>query len=483
MKKVIVPLVLCFFLATAGFAVQWPLDIEIDASASFAEFRGFRFHAGIDLRTQRRNGLPVRAMADGYVSRIKIQFRGYGYALYLDHPELQVRSVYAHLQDFASPVADVAREKLEKMKARHGIDEFFPAGRFPVKKGQIIAYSGESGIGPSHLHFEVRKLNDDPILPTTLGLTLPDKHPPQILAVSFDPLAADTRLNDGFLPVTVTPRKGADGKLSWTAPPVIEGRTGIQVGLVDRNDNGNVFGVHSVEVRLDGKPLFRRVFERFSYDEMDQSPWVYDDVRSRLPGRGYVVTMFRWPWETTPFGAGFGPWSGCLTEEHAGRRHLEIEIVDFGGRRVTAAGPIVVTPPGKQPLQGEPLGQSLGKVRETHVMPFAVVLAGSLERSLGDTELRSIGVRDGQGKEHSLPAMVRHRRWEVAIPVKPAWMGGAWVGETQLLASGSYIEPAKGGTIGPIMGASLEINAKALVLPSFARLEAGQGGSGRWALG
>jgi hypothetical protein len=133
-KKKIVALILSLFLATAGQAVQWPLDIEIDTSASFAEFRGFRFHAGIDLRTQRRNGLPVRAMADGYVSRIKIQFRGFGYALYVDHPELQVRSVYAHLQDFAPPVGDVAREKLQKMQARHGIDEFFPGG--PVSRHQ-----------------------------------------------------------------------------------------------------------------------------------------------------------------------------------------------------------------------------------------------------------------------------------------------------------------------------------------------------------
>jgi hypothetical protein len=221
-----------------------------------------------------------------------------------------------------------------------------------------------------------------PFSPTTLGLILPDRHPPQILAISFDPLAADTRLNDGFLPVTVTPKKGPDGKLAWATPPVIQGRTGIQVGLVDRNDNGNVFGVHSVEVRLDGQILFRRVFERFSYEEMDQSPWVYDDVRSRLPGRGYVVTMFRWPWETTPFGAGFGPWGGCLTEEHAGRRRLEIEIVDFGGRRAVAAGPVVVTVPEKHPREEAPLAQPLGTVRETHVNPFSVILAGTLERSV-----------------------------------------------------------------------------------------------------
>ena len=63
-------------VSLAGAEPLWPLAIEISQSSSFAEFRGMRFHAGIDLRTQQKNGFPVRAIADGFISRASVQFRG-----------------------------------------------------------------------------------------------------------------------------------------------------------------------------------------------------------------------------------------------------------------------------------------------------------------------------------------------------------------------------------------------------------------------
>ena len=88
LKKLFLPLLitiwsLVFFSVAFAEEPLWPLSIEISQSSSFAEFRGMRFHAGIDLRTQQKNGLPVRAIADGFVSRASVQFRGYGYALYI----------------------------------------------------------------------------------------------------------------------------------------------------------------------------------------------------------------------------------------------------------------------------------------------------------------------------------------------------------------------------------------------------------------
>jgi hypothetical protein len=74
-----------------------------------------------------------------------------------------------------------------------------------------------------------------------------------------------------------------------------------------------------------------------------------------------------------------------------------------------------------------------------------------------------------------MPAMIRHRRWEVALPITSEWASGAWVGATQLLATGTVIEPAIGGRVVLPTGASLEIGPKALMLPVFARLTAGHG--------
>ncbi|MFZ3274770.1 MAG: M23 family peptidase, partial [Lutibacter sp.] len=55
-----------------------PLDIPLVLAGTFAELRPNHFHAGLDIKTQQREGLNVCASAGGYVSRIKISHWGYG---------------------------------------------------------------------------------------------------------------------------------------------------------------------------------------------------------------------------------------------------------------------------------------------------------------------------------------------------------------------------------------------------------------------
>jgi murein DD-endopeptidase MepM/ murein hydrolase activator NlpD len=57
-----------------------PLNIPIQLAANFGELRSNHFHMGFDIRTNRRENLPVYAAAEGYVSRIKIEKSGFGRA-------------------------------------------------------------------------------------------------------------------------------------------------------------------------------------------------------------------------------------------------------------------------------------------------------------------------------------------------------------------------------------------------------------------
>src|SRR5690606_8099512 len=75
-----------------------PLDIPILLAGNFGECRSNHFHSGLDIRTESRENLPVRATADGYVSRVRMQNGGFGHALYLAHPN-GYTTVYAHLND------------------------------------------------------------------------------------------------------------------------------------------------------------------------------------------------------------------------------------------------------------------------------------------------------------------------------------------------------------------------------------------------
>ena len=52
---------------------QNPLDIPLELSGTFGELRSNHFHAGLDIKTQGKVGFKVFAVADGYISRIKVQ--------------------------------------------------------------------------------------------------------------------------------------------------------------------------------------------------------------------------------------------------------------------------------------------------------------------------------------------------------------------------------------------------------------------------
>lgn len=455
-------------LAGAVFAEQfrWPLDIEISPSSSFCESRGWRFHGGVDIRTRLKTGFPVRAPADGFVSRVKVQWRGFGYALYLDHPASGVRSVYGHLDDFAGPVAGYVAQKLKNMKARYGIDDFFGPDRFPVKKGQVIAFTGETGLGPAHLHFELRRFNDDPISPAAVGLIVPDRIPPVFLSLYADPLSAETRINGGFLPATIPMKRLKDGTWAWDGVLVLEGKSGMTVGLVDHGEGGNKFGIEYMSISLDGKVLLKRSFTQYGYDENAQASWIYDYPRTSRPGAGYVYTMFRWPFETLRFSPGFGPWSGVIGEAPTGQGELSIEAVDFGGNRITAKGRVDCRGPR---LAGKSYAGSL-RFRRCQYNTFGVMAEAEQMEKENTAGYTSVRCTDMTGREGELPAAFGPDRLvQISFPNEERWAGGARCGGEQVLPPHVYV-PVEGGTVAA-EGARVSVPAGALNFPVLARLE------------
>ena len=124
-------------------------------SANFAEMRSNHFHSGIDIKTDGVEGKPVVAIADGYIARVADKPSGYGRALYVVHPDKGTMSVYAHLCRFGAEVDSMMTAERYRLQ-RNSLDLHFGADRYPVKQGEIIGYSGNSGnsFGP-HLHFEM----------------------------------------------------------------------------------------------------------------------------------------------------------------------------------------------------------------------------------------------------------------------------------------------------------------------------------------
>lgn len=152
-----------------------PIDSPLVLSGTFGEIRDGHFHTGIDIRTGEQEGMPVKAVADGYVSRIKVSPNGFGRVLYVTHPNGYV-SVYAHLKQFRE---DVRQYTFQEQKAQQSYEiELLPKkDQFKVVQGEMIGESGSSGSaeGP-HLHFEIRdEKTEQPINPLLFGLKSEDR--------------------------------------------------------------------------------------------------------------------------------------------------------------------------------------------------------------------------------------------------------------------------------------------------------------------
>src|SRR5690606_26625881 len=116
-----------------------PLEIPIILSGTFAELRTNHFHGGLDIKTEQREGLPVVAAADGYVSRISVSPWGYGKALYIQHPN-GYTTVYGHLSSF-SPEIDSFIRNLQYEQESYSVDVNPKENELPVLKGELIALS------------------------------------------------------------------------------------------------------------------------------------------------------------------------------------------------------------------------------------------------------------------------------------------------------------------------------------------------------
>ena len=162
-----------------------PLGIPIFLAGNFGECRPGHFHSGLDIKTKGEENEAVYAAADGYISRIKMDKGGFGHALYITHAN-GYTTLYAHLNDFMPPIQKYVKEK-QYEKRMWDVDLTLLPTEFPVKKGEQIAWSGNTGSSTApHLHFEIRNTkNEHPLNPELFGLPIIDHLPPVPAEIVF----------------------------------------------------------------------------------------------------------------------------------------------------------------------------------------------------------------------------------------------------------------------------------------------------------
>ncbi len=243
-----------------------PLEIPLILSGTFAELRSNHFHSGLDIKTQKRVGLKVKACADGFVSRIKISHYGYGKALYVTHPN-GYTTVYAHLQKFA-PEIEAYIKKQQYEKESYTIELFPSAETLPVTKNSLIAYSGNSGgSGGPHLHFEIRDKKERPINPMLFGIEIADTKMPYIKSIYAYPLDENSFVNNSNKKqkLRLIPLKNGD----YTVENIKAiGNIGFGIETNDRQSlSANSNGVYNISSFVNGAKNFELDFRRFSFSE------------------------------------------------------------------------------------------------------------------------------------------------------------------------------------------------------------------------
>lgn len=243
------------------------MDIPLILAGSFGELRSNHFHSGIDIKTQQRQGLPIYAIGDGSVTRIKIAHWGYGKVLYVAHPN-GYTSVYGHLQKFAPEIEEYIK-KVQYDKKSYQVEVFPDFGEVKVEKGQVIAYGGNTGSssGP-HLHFEIRSsVTERPTNPLLYGLEVLDATNPSLVKLFGYPLSEKAQINQSNGKVALNFKRQKDGTFKADKVTAI-GTIGLGMIAFDRQDLGaNKNGVYSVTQSVNGKVHSEYDFETFSFTE------------------------------------------------------------------------------------------------------------------------------------------------------------------------------------------------------------------------
>ncbi len=272
MKKALV-LNLFFVLLYSSFAqnisIVPPVKIPMVLSGSFAELRSNHFHSGIDIKTQGVTGLPVYSVADGYVSRISVSPSGFGNALYITHFN-GTTSVYGHLESFRNDIQEYVKN-IQYEKESFQVDIQVPENQFPVKQGEEVAQSGNTGSsGGPHLHFEIRDTKtEEPLNPLNYQLPVADNQPPRMFNLLVIPQNRDAHVsfqsNKKSFPLVFSNGKY---RLSEISSVPVYGEIGFAVEANDFfNESANKCGIYSMEMEIDGELYFSVQFHKFSFDE------------------------------------------------------------------------------------------------------------------------------------------------------------------------------------------------------------------------
>ncbi|MFV0484170.1 MAG: M23 family metallopeptidase [Bacteroidales bacterium] len=270
------------------------MNIPVLLSGNFGELREDHFHMGLDFTTSRVIGVPVHSVYDGQIVRIRVGYGGYGKAVYVLHAN-GFMSVYGHLDKFAPQLENLVQELQYKFKD-YTIDLNCEARKIFVEKGELIAYSGNTGgsAGP-HLHFEIRSADGVMVYNPLNFYKFPDNTPPGVNAVFAYGADLNSSVTGNKSKDRIVVKSLSNSNYIVDEPIKVTGNIGFGIEAIDQTDDKRYrYGILDFQLFCDNELIFESNFDSIPYENVRHSN-SYMDYYEYVHSKRFVNKLWREP--------------------------------------------------------------------------------------------------------------------------------------------------------------------------------------------
>lgn len=307
-------------------AFRNPLNIPISLVGNFGECRPNHFHSGIDIRTESKENYPVYAVADGFISQVKIEAGGFGNAIYITHAN-GYTSLYAHLNKFFPELEQFVHQKQYETKSWSQEIKFYPH-QFPVRQGKQIAWSGNTGSsqGP-HLHLEIRDAKTEaPLNPLLFFNSLKDELPPLIKQLAI--YDGNKSIYEQKPTLQKVNKIGQALKLSTETIKINSSKAFLGICGDDfMKIATGTLGIYEMRMYVDGQAFFAWQMDNISYD-ITRYMNALADYKSKKNNGPWIQLCHKLPNDKLPIYKDFSGSNGIIDLSDGAAKKIKIEVLD-----------------------------------------------------------------------------------------------------------------------------------------------------------
>jgi hypothetical protein len=341
-------------LKTSMADYVWPTLPLLPVTSSFADFRSTHFHGGIDISTHGKTGLPVFASRSGYISHISVSENGYGKMLCIRHID-GFCTRYAHLKRFNEAVEAYVR-RIQYANGVYPLEKELQPGELVVDQFELIAYTGNTGAGDAHLHFEILDGNMNPVNPLLFPAferAANDRCAPHFRQIAFTPMDANSGVFGSTQTFIADAEEVSEHEFRVTQKIFLHGKIGISVHATDVvGRSGYSNQANRYDCFLDGGRIFSSDILRFPQREYKQIAMHYDWTMYRN-GDVYFQKMYLEPGNRLPFYNRLPAESGVIETDalEAGSHDIRIVAGDLEGNSSSLTCSFLCRTPGQKAIE------------------------------------------------------------------------------------------------------------------------------------